>query len=90
MSQVLTNLSKVIRDRLQLRRKVRSLSAEGRISAYGMVLLPIALFFYINWVNPRYYGDVWNEPIFVPAMIGVWVWCALGGLIMFKMINFRY
>ncbi len=90
LSEILSNLSKLIRDRFQLRRKVRSLSAEGRISAYGMTILPVALGFYINSVNPRYYGDVWDEPIFLPVMIGVGLWSLLGVAIMFKMINFRY
>jgi len=90
LAEVLSNLSRVIRQRFELARKVRSLSAEGRISAYGMICIPIALGIYINFVNPRYYGDVWDYPMFLPGMIAAGVWGFLGACLMFKMINFRY
>lgn len=90
LSQVLSNLSKVIRERFQLRRKVRSLSAEGRVSAYGLTILPVLVFAAIFVQNPRYYTDVWNEPMFLPIIVGVIVWSLIGDIIMFKMINFKY
>jgi tight adherence protein B len=90
LTEILGNLSKVIRDRFQLRRKVRSLSAEGRISAYGLTALPIIIFFVINFQNPAYYGDAWNEPIFIPALVVISVWSLIGDLIMYKMINFKF
>ena len=40
LGEVLSNLSKVLRDRFQLRRKVRALSAEGRFSANVEVTTP--------------------------------------------------
>ena len=90
LSAILANLSKVIRDRFGLSRKVRALSAEGKISAWGMTILPILLAFYINMVNPDYYGSVWDKPLFIPIMIAVAVWSLVGDFIMFKMINFKY
>ena len=39
LGEVLENLSRILRDRFQLKRKVRSLSAEGRFSAYGLTIL---------------------------------------------------
>jgi tight adherence protein B len=90
LSVILSNLAKVMRERFQLRRKVRSLSAEGRISAYGLTIIPILLFLWLNFRAPHYYGDVWNEPIFLPVMIGAAIWGLIGDLIMFKMINFKY
>jgi tight adherence protein B len=90
LSEVLGNLSKVLRDRFQLRRKVRSLSAEGRVSAYGLTILPILVFFAIYLQNPNYYTDVWQEPMFLPVFVGVFLWSLVGDVIMFKMINFKY
>lgn len=90
LTEILDNLSKVIRDRFQLRRKVRALSAEGRISAYGLTVLPILIFFVIHIQNPAYYGDAWGEPIFIPALIAIGVWSLIGDLIMYKMIHFKY
>jgi tight adherence protein B len=90
LSEVLSNLSKVIRSRFHLRRKVRSLSAEGRFSAYGLSLLPIAIFLVIFLQHPPYYLDIVDAPIFKPAMAAIIVWSFVGDLIMYKMINFKY
>jgi len=90
LSEILSNLSKVLRDRFQLRRKVRALSAEGRISAYGLTVLPFAISGAIFVQNPPYYLDVWDEPVFLPALAALGVWALIGDLIMYKMINFKY
>lgn len=90
LSEVLENISKVLRGRFQLRRKVRSLSAEGRFSAYGLTILPMLIGGAIYVQNPRYYTDVWNVPMFQPALLGLVLWQIVGDLIMYKMINFKY
>ena len=90
LSEVLENLSKVLRDRFQLKRKVRSLSAEGRFSAIGLTILPIFIALAIYFPNPRYYSDVWHLPMFQIVMAGLVVWQLLGDLVMYKMINFKY
>ena len=90
LSQVLQNLSKVLRDRFQLRRKVRSLSAEGRFSAYGLVILPIIIFLAIYLPNPHYYIDAWADPRFKITIVGLCVWSLIGNIIMYKMINFKF
>ena len=90
LSEVLQNLSKVLRDRFQLRRKVRSISAEGRYSAYGLTVLPALIGGVIFAQNPRYYTDVWDEPMFKMAMFGLVVLSLIGDYIMYKMINFKF
>jgi len=90
LGEVLSNLSRVLRDRFQLRRKVRALSAEGRFSAIGLGVLPVLIGAAIFLQTPSYYLDVWNEPIFLPALGGLVVWSILGNLVMRKMINFKY
>lgn len=90
LTEVLSNLSKVLRERFQLRRKVRSLSAEGRMSGYGLFFLPMLIAGGIFAQNPGYYTDVWNEPIFLPILGGLIIWSLIGDLMMYKMINFKY
>jgi tight adherence protein B len=90
LSEVLDNLSRVLRERFQLRRKVRSISAEGRFSAYGLTILPILIALAIYVQNPRYYSDVWHEPVFQMTMVGLLVWQLIGDFIMYKMINFKF
>ena len=90
LAEILSNLSKVLRDRFQLRRKVRALSAEGRFSAVGLAILPAAIGLAIFAQNPDYYFDVWDEPVFLPGFGALVVWSVIGNLIMRKMINFKY
>ena len=90
LGEVLENLSRVLRERFQLKRKVRSLSAEGRFSAYGLTILPPAIALAIYFPNPRYYSDVWHLPTFQLVMGGLIVWKILGDLMIYKMINFKF
>ena len=90
LAEVLGNLSRLLRERFQLHRKVRSLSAEGRFSAYGLTIFPFLIVASIYFQNKSFYMDVWDDPFFLPGMAALIVWSIIGDLIMFKMINFKY
>lgn len=90
LGEILTNLSQVLRDRFQLKRKVRALSAEGRFSAIGLGVLPVVIFVGVFVQNPNYYLDASNEPAFLPAVGGLIIWAVLGNIMMHKMVNFKY
>lgn len=89
LSEVLSNLSHILRERFKLRRKVRSLSAEGRMSAYGLSALPVLMFLILSVIAPKYYGDIWNEPITQPALMMTALWALFGMGVMYKMVNFK-
>ena len=90
LSEVLGNLSRIIRERFKLRRKVRALSAEGRVSAYGLAALPGLLFLILQVIAPKYYGEIWADPLVQPALMATVFWAAVGMIIMFRMVNFKY
>ena len=90
LTEVLSNLSRIIRERFKLRRKVRALSAEGRISAYGLASLPLALFLLLQVIAPGYYGDIWEDPLVQPALAATVAWAMVGMFMMYKMVNFKY
>lgn len=54
LAEVLEKIAAVIRGRFRFQRKVRTLSAEGRISAWVLTLTPFALFVLISLINPDY------------------------------------
>jgi tight adherence protein B len=54
LAELLDNVNETIRERAQIGRQVRALSAEGRMSAIVLVALPIVLFFLIMFINPSY------------------------------------
>ncbi len=54
LAEVLEKIAAVIRGRFRFQRKVRTLSAEGRISAWVLTLTPFVLFVLISLINPDY------------------------------------
>ena len=60
---VLTTVSATMRERAMLRRHVRGLSAEGRLSAYILIGLPIMLTLYMFTLRREYL-----EPLYTTAI----------------------
>ncbi len=89
LAEVLHGLSTVIRARFRMFMKIKALSAEGRMSAKILALLPIA-FAALTFSNkPAYYINASDDPLFWP-MVGVALALELGGIfIMYKLVNFR-
>lgn len=54
LAELLDNVNGTIRERAQIHRQVRALSAEGRTSAVVLVSLPIVMFFLMMLINPYY------------------------------------
>lgn len=73
LAEVLENVTDTIRERAQLARQVRALSAEGKMSAIILVILPIAFLLLLTVINPTY-GQVFFTT--VPGWIMLCV-CAL-------------
>ena len=89
LSQILENLSKVIRERFKMRRKIKGLSAEGRAGALILTLTPFIVFTLVNTISPTFYGDVWHVPAVRYGLGMAVAWMFLGNLIMRRMINFK-
>lgn len=90
LTQILSNLSRVLRERQKLRLKIRALSAEGRVSAYIITSFPFVMLGVFYLISPEYYGDVWDNPLITPVFTIAGGWVLLGNIIMFKMINFDF
>ncbi|WP_274629524.1 type II secretion system F family protein [Arvimicrobium flavum] len=90
LREILDGLATVIRERGKLRRKVRAISTEGRMSAYILTAVPALLFAAITVLMPNYYADIWDEPLTWYLLISSIAWLMLGNAMMFKMANFRF
>jgi tight adherence protein B len=58
LAEVLDTVGETVRERNQLRGQVKALTAEGRISAYILLALPIVLALALKLVNPEYFGEL--------------------------------
>ncbi|MGY4772657.1 VWA domain-containing protein [Kribbella sp. CWNU-51] len=74
LAEVLTNTVDTMRERAQTRRHVRAHSAEGRLSGYIIVSLPIALGAWLTLSKPQYMSPLFTTPIgvmMVAACVGL-------------------
>ncbi|WP_420651749.1 type II secretion system F family protein [Mesorhizobium japonicum] len=90
LTEILSNLSSVLRERRKLRMKIKALSAEGRISAWIISLFPVFMFGILMVIAPSYYGDVWDSPLLMPVFLIFGVWALMGDFIMYRMVNFDF
>jgi tight adherence protein B len=70
LAEVLNNTVDTMRERAQTRRHVRALSAEGRLSGYVIVALPIVLGAWLTITKPQYMSPLFNSPIGVLMLAG--------------------
>jgi tight adherence protein B len=62
LAEVLLKISDVLRGRFKLQRRIKTLSAEGMLSAWVLLLLPLALFGLMSLLNPDYFKPVYDSP----------------------------
>src|ERR1051325_9569081 len=89
LSEILENLSSVIRQRFKMRRKIKALAAEGKFSALFLSGLPVVIFFLLNLVAPDFYASVWNQSMTKMGLGLAAAWMMGGNIFMNKMCNFR-
>ena len=87
LAKTLDNISSLIRQRLRFKRKVKALTAESRISAIILVLLPIAMFAYLYFINYDYLSLLWTERIGVIMLSTAAALQVVGMILMKKMVN---
>jgi tight adherence protein B len=90
LTEILANLSSVLRERQKLRMKIRALSAEGRASAWIISLFPFVMFVVLQVLAPSYYGKIWGNPLVVPVFLTFGTWALLGDYIMYRMVTFDF
>lgn len=89
LTSLLLGLSNLIRDRQRLRKLGQVLSAEGRLSAWILTLLPFGTALLMYAVNPEFIAVLWTDPagnflIQITAVLMV-----IGIIWMRKIIHFR-
>jgi tight adherence protein B len=63
LSELLMTVADTMRQRERLKRDVKSLTAEGRISAYVLAALPVLLGFAMWGLNPDYMSALFDETV---------------------------
>lgn len=89
LAETLANLATVLRQRMQMKLKIKAMSSESKASAYIVGSLPFIVFGLIMWISPGYMGNFFVDQRLIVAGVGGLIWMGLGALIMAKMVNFE-
>jgi tight adherence protein B len=89
LTELLGNLSRLIRERLKLLARVRVLSSEGRLSAWVLGLMPFALAGLMSVVSPKFISLLWTDPIGVSIVKTMLLLMLLGVLLLRKIVRIR-
>lgn len=90
LAELLDSVAKIILERNKLARDIRTLTAEGKLSALVLILLPIGILVGLSFLNPDYAGVLTGTTmgriaLFISTimMVGGWIW-------MQKIIKIKY
>lgn len=90
LAEILQNLAQMVRDRLIIKKKVRAISAEGRITAWIMIFFPFGLYLMIKTLVPTYFDPFWESEYSNIVAIGCLIFLGCGMLIIRRLVNFDF
>ena len=89
LAETLQGLSRLLRNRVKLRLKVRALTSEGRMSGVLLSALPFILVLMISWFSPNYFDALKGTALFIPTVVIGLLLLVLGNFVIYRMVNFK-
>jgi tight adherence protein B len=89
LTELLKSLSAMIRDRHRLRKLGSALSAEGRLSAWILILMPFATAALIHLVNPEFMSILWTDSAGLIAIQITLALMLIGSAWIWRIVHFR-
>jgi len=90
LARVLEALAQVIRNRFAMMRKIKALSAEGRLTAIIVSAVPFVIFFALNLLSPTYYGDVADDPLYMPFLAIGATLTVVNAIVLRRLVRFHF
>jgi tight adherence protein B len=88
LSEALSNLSTVLRERKKMKGKIQAFSSEAKASAMIIGSLPFAVGGMVYVTSPKYIELLWTTSTGQVVLLGAGMWMAMGIFVMKKMISF--
>jgi tight adherence protein B len=82
-------VAEAVRNRQQFARKIKSLTAMGRMSAYVLCGLPFFMAFMLTMINPGYMAPLYHTPTGHKLIMLGLVMMAIGSGILKKIVSFK-
>jgi len=89
LSELVESLANLIREKFKFHADIRTLSAEGRLSAIILVAIPFLIGFYLNMVNPTYLDLLFSRPVGRIMLITSGILMAVGIFVMNRMVKIK-
>lgn len=87
LAEVLLTTVQTMRERAQVHRQVRALTAEGRLSAYILVALPVGIGGFLFLTRPQYMRPLVSEPMGLVMLAVAGVLVGLGSLWLSRLVK---
>ena len=78
LAEVLSTVSQTIRDRYSLKRQIKALSAEGRLSSLILAILPVVMFAALLLLNPVFLRPLFTTTMGITMLVAAAVLMVLG------------
>jgi tight adherence protein B len=88
-AEVIDLVQDTIRERLEIRRLVRALTAQGRLAGVVLSFLPIGLLVAISLINPDYIKPMFHDTIGVIMLVVSGIMVVVGGFVINKIIQIK-
>ena len=90
LAEVLEQVAGTIRERSEIKGQIRSLSAEGRMSAYVLMAMPVGVAFILAFINPGYLNVFVEKPLGLVMLFGAVVMFTVGGFWMSRVVKIKF
>lgn len=90
LAEVLDQVGNTIRERAQVKRQVRALSAEGRMSALVLLGLPVVMAILLSLINPGYLAPLTSNPLGIALLAAGALLVVIGGLWLRKLVQIKF
>jgi tight adherence protein B len=88
-AEVLDRVTETVRGRQEVRRLVRTLTAQGRLARWIVTILPIALFVMVSLVNPSYTAELYTRTGGIVLLVVAGVLVTIGSLLIKRIVEIK-
>jgi tight adherence protein B len=90
LADVLDHVGETIRERAEIKGQVQALSAEGKLSAYILIALPVGMFIYLSFASPSYIGTLYTGLLGWAMIIGALIQLAIGSFWLSRVVKIKF
>lgn len=90
LASILDTISETIAERVRMRRETQTLTAQGRLSGWVLVVIPFVLGGFLSVVNPGYLQPLFDTELGRMCMIGAIVSELIGILVIRRIVDIKF